>query len=80
MPEQQQESGYVFCACRDCFDECVTADGGWTLCLSCLDAGCTPYTGQEVSPVEAECQREDAYGADDYVEPLWTEVEDDAHE
>lgn len=36
-------SSYTQCTCRDCMDNCTTAQqGGWTLCGECLTAGCTP--------------------------------------
>lgn len=63
-------SGCAHCACRDCMDICETADGGWTLCMLCLDASCTPWPRErEDRPVgfsripsyTYECQREDAY-------------------
>jgi hypothetical protein len=49
-------SGYVDCACRDCFDIAVGDDDkDSAFCGLCADAGCT---------TSGECQRPDAYGAD----------------
>lgn len=63
-------SGYVPCACRDCFDIAISGDGGPVLCLLCKGADCSPWPGewQESdgtrwpSAVGYECQRPDAYG------------------
>jgi hypothetical protein len=62
-------SGYTPCACRDCMDIAITAaEGGWTLCWECLEAGCTPLppaTGEwpgRRPEGDYECQRDDAYG------------------
>lgn len=41
--------GYVFCACRDCFDVTI---GGW-VCHHCEEAGCSDDGDQE-------CYRDDA--------------------
>lgn len=52
------QSGYVPCACRDCFDIAIAdnqADGA--LCHECEEAGCGHNDG--------ECKRSDAYGADE---------------
>jgi hypothetical protein len=47
-------------------DVCMTAtEGGWTLCLLCLDAACTPWPGERYKGTEYECQREDAYGVEE---------------
>lgn len=53
-------SGYTDCACRDCFDIAIgdMKRDHHTLCSACADAGCSRY-GDE------ECQRDDAYGADE---------------
>jgi hypothetical protein len=50
-------SGYKDCACRDCFDIAIGEDGEAALCNLCAEAGCEPNNG--------ECERTDAYGADD---------------
>lgn len=45
------------CTCRSCHSYCYTADGGWTLCVNCLDAACTPYptrAERRVWPEEAD--------------------------
>ncbi len=62
-------SGYVPCACRDCFDLAISATDASELCLLCKDAGCTPQgeTGAiDATSVNAyeECQRPDAYSDD----------------
>lgn len=49
-------TGYVDCACRDCFDTAI-GTAGEALCSHCEEAGCECGAG--------ECQREDAYGMDD---------------
>jgi hypothetical protein len=62
-------SSYTQCACRDCMDNCTTAQqGGWTLCGECLTAGCTPcppaqgeWPGRRPEG-DYECQRDDAHG------------------
>lgn len=51
-------SGYVNCACRDCFEIAISGDDGEpALCNECEEAGCEPNDG--------ECQAEGAYGADE---------------
>jgi hypothetical protein len=52
-------SGYVSCACRDCFDIAIASNDESepaAMCGDCEDAGCEP---------DSECQRDDAYGVDD---------------
>ena len=54
---KHKTSGYVDCACRDCFDIAIASAGdivGTVLCSECKDAGCEADDG--------ECQRDDAYG------------------
>lgn len=52
-------SGYVNCACRDCFDVAIGSDADVPeLCNDCEDAGCDPDG-------ESECERSDAYGANE---------------
>lgn len=46
-------SGYVPCACRDCFEIAIGTPGA--LCHTCDDAGCNP---------DRECQGADAYGGE----------------
>jgi hypothetical protein len=53
-------SGYLHCACRDCF-EIVCGDPG-DFCDDCETAGCPGYQG--VDGLSQECQRDDAYGCD----------------
>lgn len=51
-------SGYVACACRDCFDIAIASSNDKpTLCADCREAGCD-VTGQ------SECERENIYGED----------------
>lgn len=52
-------SGYHACACRDCFDIAIglDSDGTPSMCHDCEAAGCEKDEG--------ECQRDDAYGAED---------------
>jgi hypothetical protein len=52
-------SGYVDCACRDCF-EIALGEAGTALCSECQEAGCTPNDG--------ECLAPGAYGVED---PPW---------
>lgn len=54
-------SGYMNCACRDCFE--IVIGSGPTLCDECQDSGCTNHdnlpgfmTGYGLG---YECQRED---------------------
>jgi len=46
-------SGYVPCACRDCFEIAIGEPGA--LCHECEDTGCAP---------DRECQNADAYGGE----------------
>lgn len=49
-------SGYVNCACRDCFETAIASDEETTaLCWECEAAGCSPEATHERG---AECQRE----------------------
>jgi hypothetical protein len=58
LEASNSESGYTYCACRDCMDVSIsTRIDTPELCLLCKDAGCEPNNG--------ECCRDDAYGADD---------------
>ena len=58
---EENPSGYVQCACRDCFEETIGTENGrgesQTLCDECEQAGCS-------SDGDEDCQREDAYGVD----------------
>lgn len=44
-------SGYVDCACRDCFNIAI-GEAGRALCHACEEAGCEK---------DCECERSDAY-------------------
>lgn len=50
-------SGYVQCACRDCFDITIASNDPKdpNFCSECEEAGCE---------LDKECQRPDAYGGD----------------
>lgn len=53
------ESGYTYCACRDCGDVAISTHIHTPeLCLLCKDAGCEANNG--------DCERDDAYGLDAY--------------
>ncbi|MEV0292580.1 hypothetical protein [Nocardia sp. NPDC050710] len=52
-PNTTGESGYQWCACRDCFDIVIAGADQPTLCSDCQEAGC------EIG--EGECQRDDSY-------------------
>lgn len=52
-------SGYLHCACRDCFE--ITIGDPGEFCTECDEAGCPDYQG--VSGLSQECQRPDAYGS-----------------
>jgi len=53
------KSGYTHCACRDCFDETVSADiRKPELCHECDLAGCDAHG-------KSECERQDAYDCED---------------
>jgi hypothetical protein len=54
-------SGYVDCACRDCFDVAVSS-GGPALCSDCRAAGCD-------ASGHSECQRTDNYAQTMATEP-----------
>lgn len=53
-------SGYVDCACRDCFEIAIAGDDdrGIALCSECKDAGCS-IDG------DSECDAPHAYGMGD---------------
>lgn len=60
-------SGYAFCDCRDCFD--ITIGEANTLCPACADAGCVrEVDAWDRSAWHRECQRDDAYGVEEYEE------------
>lgn len=52
------------CACRDCYEDCFTWDGGWTLCRKCIDKGCMPLNVRIAFylPRDYDCLRDDLYG------------------
>jgi hypothetical protein len=52
----KKSSGYVSCACRDCFDIAISNRGEAAFCLLCAEAGCE---------CDHECERSDAYGMDE---------------
>jgi hypothetical protein len=47
-------SGYVHCACRDCFEIAIAGDEGEALCHECEEAGCDIEGDEECccEPVE----------------------------
>jgi hypothetical protein len=52
-------TGYVFCACRDCFEIAIIVnDTTPTMCNFCKKVGCTPWSDEN----DGDCQREGAYG------------------
>jgi hypothetical protein len=52
-------SGYVNCACRDCFDVAIASDDSQpALCAECEEAGCDCEGA-------SECERSDAYECDE---------------
>lgn len=60
-------SGYVNCACRDCFEVAISDGNTPTLCHACKKAGCEVCPQQLEGPPTRECgcnshecQREDA--------------------
>lgn len=55
-------TGYVDCACRDCF-EIAIGTAGESFCHDCEEAGCE---------LNAECQSEHAYGGDETEVPMTT--------
>lgn len=65
-------SGYIDCACRDCFDIAIGESGA--LCNACETAKCEPYPAdadpefhdrKKLGPsYRYECQRDDAYGVE----------------
>ena len=64
-------SGYVQCACRDCFDVTIASDDSKPeLCSDCEDAGCDCEGA-------SECERSDAYecepASDAHDRPEWSE-------
>jgi len=68
LDKRQPQSGYTFCACRDCMDVTVSSDTSKPdLCLPCQEAGCEAYAPDSADynalPAHMrECQRDDAYG------------------
>ena len=51
-------SGYINCACRDCFETAISADVGLpALCHACEEAGCD-------ADGQSECCAPGAYGGD----------------
>ena len=48
-----EESGYLWCGCRDCFEVVIGPITQLSLCSDCEEAGC------ELG--EDECRRDDAY-------------------
>lgn len=50
-------SGYVACACRDCFEIAVADDDGPALCWACEETGCNVAGGEgcqcEPDPLDA---------------------------
>lgn len=62
------ESAYRSCACRDCFD--IATGPADALCAECAEAECRPAVWDESRGdvdygTEYDCQRSDAYGAED---------------
>ncbi|MCC6809969.1 MAG: hypothetical protein IT381_21245 [Deltaproteobacteria bacterium] len=46
--ETHKTSGYVDCACRDCFETAIASaddEVDTVLCWQCHDAGCDPHAG-----------------------------------
>lgn len=56
MPTNQTTSGYVPCACRDCFETAI-GELGQALCHDCEEHGCE-------AGAEAECCSPHAYGGE----------------
>jgi hypothetical protein len=61
-------SGYVNCACRDCFeiaigddDDFVTNDDDKTLCWECAEAGCDATGASECCCAACEGRQESDY-------------------
>lgn len=57
MPTNQTTSGYVPCACRDCFETAI-GELGKALCHECDEHGCE-------AGAEQECCSPNAYGGDE---------------
>lgn len=55
-------TGYVHCACRDCFETAI-GKAGKAFCHACEEAGCPDYQG--VEGMSQECQSAGAYGCDE---------------
>lgn len=58
MPNTQTTSGYVPCACRDCFETAI-GELGQALCHECGEHGCE-------AGAEAECCSPSAYGGEEH--------------
>jgi hypothetical protein len=63
MKNEQQESGYMYCSCRDCFELIIGVPGD--MCDECIKAGCEH---------NQECQSPYAYGCG---EELWEQQENE---
>jgi hypothetical protein len=58
--EKKMNSGYTFCACRDCFETIISNDmSNPDFCDDCIKAGCEP---------NQECQSMHSYGMDSVCE------------
>lgn len=69
-------SGYVSCACRDCFEIAIASEGeARALCHECDEAGCEACdcADPERGCPHGECCAPNAYGAGD-VEELVNEL------
>lgn len=51
------DTGYIDCACRDCFEVAIGKPGD--MCSECQEAGCDANG-------EHECCRDDAYGCNEF--------------
>lgn len=57
--KEPTSSGYVPCACRDCFDVAISKDPKLAaLCWACDAVGCSDLS-------DGDCCRDDAYGAEE---------------
>src|ERR1700742_4248407 len=72
MPNTQTTSGYVPCACRDCFETAI-GELGQALCHDCEEHGCE-------AGAEAECCSHHAYGGDEAEACAFEDCEDVATE